>query len=136
MSIKIEMKIDNLVKKFNTMPIDVQNAMIDELKITALMIESGYKIGVPVDTGRLRSSIHVETANQRSYSYSDSTGQTYLGKLSIDRLQKTQVIIGTNVEYASKIEYRGGKTKGKQALLEAFEKETEGLPERLVKLIK
>lgn len=136
MSIKLDLEITNLVKKFKEMPIDVQNAMIEELMLTGFMIESNYKIAVPVDTGRLQSSIHTETANKRTFNYSDSTGQTYNGKFGLDRLEKTQVVVGTNVEYAAKIEYRGGKTKGKRALLEAFEKETAGLPARLAKLIK
>lgn len=136
MSVKLDLEITNLVKKFKEMPMEVQKAMIDELFITGLMIESSYKISVPVDTGRLQSSIHTETANKRTFNYSDSTGQTYIGKFSIDRLEKTQVAVGTNVEYAQKIEFRGGKVKGKAALLNAFEKETAGLPERLAKLIK
>jgi hypothetical protein len=135
MSVKLELKLDSLVKKFDTMPDEVQKAMIDELRLTAFMIETGYKIGVPVDTGRLISSIHVEHSDQKSFNYTDNRGNTYNGSIGYN-LKPTQVIIGTNVEYASKIEYRGGKTKGKSALLEAFQKETAGLPERLAKLIK
>jgi hypothetical protein len=135
MSVKLELKLDNLVKKFNTMPEEIQKAMIDELRITGYMIETTYKIGVPVITSRLKTSIHVEHSDIKSFNYSDNQGNTYNGYIGYD-LKPTQVIIGTNVEYASKIEYRGGKTKGKAALLEAFEKETAGLPERLAKLIK
>jgi hypothetical protein len=135
MSVKLELKVNKLVDKFETMPEAIQRAMIDELRLTGFMIESNYKIAVPVDTGRLKSSIHTEHSDQTSFNYSDSRGNTFNGKLGFN-LKPTQVIVGTNVEYASKIEYRGGKTKGKRALLEAFEKETAGLPERLAKLIK
>jgi hypothetical protein len=135
MSVKLELKVNKLVDKFDSMPEAIQRAMIDELRLTGFMIESNYKIAVPVDTGRLQSSIHTEHSDQTSYNYSDNRGNTYNGKLGFN-LKPTQVIVGTNVEYASKIEYRGGKTKGKRALLEAFEKETAGLPERLAKLIK
>jgi hypothetical protein len=135
MSVKLELKADQLIKKFDGLTEEIQKAMIDELRVTGFMIESAYKIGVPVDTGRLRSSIHTEHSDQTSFSYSDSKGNTFEGSLGY-RLKPTQVVVGTNVEYAEKIEYMGGKTKGKGALLTAFEAETKGLPERLAKLIK
>lgn len=135
MSVKLELNIKGLVDKFDTMPEEIQTAMIDELILTGLMIETNYKIAVPVVTSRLQTSIHTEHYRLKSYNYTDNKGNTYNGSLNYD-LKPTQVIVGTNVEYASKIEYKGGKTKGKRALLEAFEKETAGLPERLAKLIK
>jgi ribosomal protein L13E len=135
MSVTLELKADQLVKKFDSLTAEVQQAMIDELRVTGFMIESAYKIGVPVDTGRLRSSIHTEHSDQTSFSYSDSKGNTFNGSLGF-KLQPTQVVVGTNVIYAPKIEYQGGKTKGKGALLTAFEAETKGLPQRLAELIK
>lgn len=135
MSVKLELNIKGLVKKFDTMPEEIQKAMIQELRLTGFMIESKYKIAVPVDTGRLKTSIHTEHSDIRAFNYSDSKGNTYNGSLGLS-LKPTQVVIGTNVIYASKIEYQGGKTKGKAALLEAFEKETKGLSERLAKLVK
>ena len=136
MSVKLEMKVNKLVDKFDSMPNEIQKAMIDELRITGFMIETTYKIGVPVITSRLQTSIHVEHSDLKSYTYSDNKGNTYNGSLNYD-LKPTQVIVGTNVEYANKIEYRGGKSgRGKRALLRAFETETAGLPERLAKLIK
>ena len=135
MSLKLELKADQLIKKFDSLTEEIQKAMIDELRVTGFMIESAYKIGVPVDTGRLRSSIHTEHSDQTIFTYSDSKGNTFEGSLGY-RLKPTQVVVGTNVEYAEKIEYMGGKTKGKGALLTAFEAETKGLPERLAKLIK
>jgi hypothetical protein len=136
MSVKLELKADQLIKDFDRLTGEVQQAMIDELRVTGFMIESAYKIGVPVDTGRLRSSIHTEHSDQTSFSYSDSKGNTFNGSLGY-KLERTQVIVGTNVEYANKIEYRGGTGgKGKGALLTAFEAETKGLPQRLAELIK
>ena len=136
MSVKLELKADQLIKDFDRLTGEVQQAMIDELRVTGFMIESAYKIGVPVDTGRLRSSIHTETANKRAHSYSNNKGETFVSRFSFEKLQKTQVVVGTNVIYANKIEYQGGKTKGKGALLTAFEAETKGLPQRLAELIK
>lgn len=136
MSIKIELKVNKLVNEFEQMPDQIQKAMIDELRVTGYMIETTYKIAVPVVTQRLRSSIHVEHSDLKSFSYSDKNGNIYNGSLGYN-LKPTQVIVGTNVEYASKIEKRGGKgSKGKSALFNAFKSETKGLPERLAKLIK
>jgi hypothetical protein len=136
MSAGLEIKVDGLVKKFDQMPAQIQQAMIDELRLTAIMIESSYKIAVPVDTGRLITSIHTEHSDIKAFNYSDREGNNYSGTIGYD-LKPTQVIVGTNVEYAAKIEYRGGKGgKGKGALLDAFESETRGLPDRLTKLIK
>jgi hypothetical protein len=135
MSVTLELKADQLVKKFDSLTTEVQQAMIDELRVTGFMIETAYKIGVPTVTARLKTSIHTEHSDQTSFSYSDSKGNTFNGSLGF-KLQPTQVIVGTNVEYASKIEYQGGKTKGKGALLTAFEAETKGLPQRLAELIK
>ena len=135
MSVKLELKVDKLVKDFDQMPDEIQKAMIDELRLTGAMIETNYKIAVPVETGRLITSIHMEHSDLKSYTYTDHKGNTYNGSLNYD-LKPTQVIVGTNVEYAEKIEKRGGKIRGKNALKIAFESETRGLPERLAKLIK
>lgn len=135
MSQEINLEIKGLVKKFEAMPETIKKAMMEELILTAIMIESTYKIGVPVDTGRLITSIHTEYIGQTNYSYSDNEGNSYYGSFK-SKPKEGQVIIGSNVEYANKIEYLGGKTKGKEALLEAFKKETRNLPDRLAKLIK
>jgi hypothetical protein len=136
MSVTLELKADQLIKKFDSLTAEVQQAMIDELRVTGFMIETAYKIGVPTVTARLKTSIHTEHSDLTSFSYSDMNGNTYNGSLGY-KLERTQVIVGTNVEYASKIEYRGGKGgRGKGALLTAFEAETKGLPQRLAELIK
>jgi phage gpG-like protein len=136
MSVTLELKADQLIKKFDSLTAEVQQAMIDELRVTGFMIETAYKIGVPTVTARLKTSIHTEHSDLTSFSYSDMNGNTYNGSLGY-KLDRTQVIVGTNVEYASKIEYRGGKGgRGIGALLTAFEAETKGLPQRLAELIK
>ena len=169
MSVKLELKVNKLVDKFETMPEEVQRAMIDELRLTGFMIETNYKIAVPVVTSRLQTSIHTEHSDINSYNYSDRKGNTYNGYIGYN-LNPTQVIIGTNVEYASVIEngFSGSVTikphtrlikkafgksispreiqvsghnrqmerRGNNALKEAFNKETAGLPARLAKLIK
>ena len=56
------------------------------------------------------------------------------GKLSIDPNDR-QVVVGTNVVYSTKIEIEGGKIMGKDALSNAFKKNTSGLLDGLLKLI-
>jgi hypothetical protein len=160
--VEFKINVGDFIKKINKMPEEVQGKMIDELRLTAYIIETSYKIAVPVITSRLKTSIHVEHSHIKSYNYSDNKGVSFDGYTGYN-LKPTQVIIGTNVEYADVIEFgftgdvsvksfqrtsKNGNTHtvsahtrkmermGNNALKEAFEKETAGLPERLAKLIK
>lgn len=128
----LEMK--GLIDKLENLPKEVEKKMVQELRVTGLMIETDYKIAVPVDTGRLRSSIHTEHSDFRNFNYTNKQGEIFDGKLSIDPTNK-QVVVGTNVVYSTIIEERGGKIMGKDALATAFQKNTSGLLDRLMKLI-
>jgi uncharacterized cupin superfamily protein len=110
------------------------DAMMDELAITGTEIESTYKQNVPVDTGRLISSIHTETSRATGFSYNDQTGQVFQGTFQT-RPGKYDVIVGSNVEYAGVIEDQGGKIKGKQALENAYDLHTKNLPDKLLKAL-
>jgi len=128
----LEMK--GLIEKLESLPKETEQRMVKELRVTGLMIETDYKIAVPVDTGRLRSSIHTEHSDFRNFTYNDKQGNMFDGKLSIDPNDR-QVVVGTNVVYSTKIEIEGGKIMGKDALSNAFKKNTSGLLDRLLKLI-
>jgi hypothetical protein len=56
-----------------------------------------------IDTGRLRSSIFTKTKDNRTNRYSDQEGNSYTCELS-KSVKELQVVCGTNVEYALKIE--------------------------------
>lgn len=56
-----------------------------------------------IDTGRLRASIFTKTKDKRNHRYSDQEGNSYTCKLS-KSVKDLQVVCGTNVEYALKIE--------------------------------
>jgi phage gpG-like protein len=129
-----DIELKNLIQDIDQYSEEVKTRMIKELRVTGLMIESDYKIAVPVDTGRLRSSVHTKHSDYKRHSYKDATGQRYDGELSIEP-KDNQVVVGTNVVYAAKIEFEGGKVKGQNALATAFEKNTRGLMDRLKKLI-
>lgn len=68
---------------------------------------------IPVDTGRLRNSIHTEFVNgfggytPKPTTYTDDAGNSFNGKLSAS-LDNDSVVVGTNLEYAQKINRIGG----------------------------
>jgi hypothetical protein len=130
----LTIEVKGLIDNLENLPKEVEKKMVQELRVTGLMIESDYKIAVPVDTGRLRSSIHTEHSGFRNFTYNNKQGDIFDGKLSINPNDR-QVVVGTNVEYSTIIEERGGKIKGKDALATAFKKNTAGLLNRLLKLI-
>jgi len=130
----VEFEIKGLVADIEKYSQEVQRKCIEEIRVTGALIETDYKLNVPVDTGRLRSSIHTKHSDYKAHNYSDNKGQMFDGTLSIEP-NDFQAVTGTNVEYATKIELSGGKVKGKNALATAFEKNTRGLPSRLAKLI-
>lgn len=71
---------------------------------------------IPVDTGRLRNSIHTEFVNgfggliPKPTNYKDDAGNSFDGKLSAS-LDNDSVVVGTNLEYAQKINRIGGGGK-------------------------
>lgn len=56
-----------------------------------------------IDTGRLRASIFTKTKDNKTNRYSDHEGNSYTCELS-KSVKDLQVVCGTNVEYALKIE--------------------------------
>lgn len=53
-----------------------------------------------VDTGRLRSSIHVESTDIKAQPYTDDKGNSFESKLELSA-KENELIVGTNVEYAA-----------------------------------
>lgn len=148
---------ESIVKKTK----EIENGLVKEIRTTGVMVESDYKKFTPVDTGRLRSSIHTQHSDYKSHSYSDKKGNRFDGELSTSPDRYT-VFVGTNVEYAPVIEngFNGTVTvkghtrtnargtsfrvrsysrqmnrKGNNALQKAFDKNVSGLMDRLAKLL-
>ena len=80
-----------------------------ELVLTAIVdVETEAKLQITedehIDTGRLRASIHTEYKNHVGNSYADESGNTFSGSLRTAPRNDLDVIVGTNVSYAQKIE--------------------------------
>ena len=154
--------INPFIKSLGELTKEIDDKLVKEVRTTGFMVESDYKKATPVDTGRLRSSIHTQHSDYKQHQYSDNKGQMRDGTLPTTPDRYT-VFVGTNVEYAPVIErgfngsvtikshFRTSRTgrqfqvrshsrkmnrKGNGALEKAFEKNVSGLLERLAKLIK
>lgn len=69
--------------------------------------EGHAKKDCPVDTGRLRNSITYATNDYSGVgTYSDSNGNSYSDATATGTPPKSEVYIGTNVEYAQYVEFR------------------------------
>jgi len=126
---KLQKEILALQKKF---PEEVKS-MLFEVALVDIETFAKDKANIPVDTGRLRASIHtsysslpnpstsrtkqklkeaeaisgeVLTPSKTTYNYSVD-GKSYDGTLS-EKPEEFEVIVGTNVEYAEKINRVGG----------------------------
>jgi phage gpG-like protein len=109
-------------------------AMILEVALVDIETYAKTKVNIPVDTGRLRASIHTkyvkkpEPENKRTkakmieaqseighsiqqsqttYNYKDNEGNEFDGTLT-EKADEFTVIVGTNVKYAKKINRTGG----------------------------
>ena len=93
------------------------------IKSAKIDVETGAKKKITqdkhIDTGRLRASIHTSYNGNDIHSYSDNEGKSFQGKLDV-RYKEYNVFVGTDVEYAEKIEmldsyifyaYKMGKNK-------------------------
>jgi len=72
----------------------------------ALDYQARVQRRTPVDTGRLRNSIHTIPPGTKgeAFQYRDNQGRSFNGSLENAVTGKHEVIVGTNVEYATVIE--------------------------------
>ena len=96
--------IKTVGKNIENAKIKLNDNMKKEMITTALVnIETPAKKKCHVKTGRLRASIHTEYMGNKGYSYKNNIGNSFNGALSV-KLDKDDVVVGTNVEYATKME--------------------------------
>ena len=86
--------VSKVIKNLDLSKKEIQNAVFESVKATAFFVEKRAKQIVPVDTGRLKSSIQVSNLTEKPASAE----------------------VGTNVEYASFVEF-GTKFMGKHLYL-------------------
>jgi hypothetical protein len=87
---------------------EIKSAVYQEIVDGAFIIQTKAKQNVPVDTGRLKTSIMTLTKDIKTYSYTDREGNSYDGKLRTVQPFGYDVYVGSNVEYAMKIHEQGG----------------------------
>jgi len=109
-SVRFDVKgVKELNKALSKIPAEAQPKVKKSiLEIMRVEVETKAKFAVPVDTGRLRSSIHT-IEEGTGYNYTDSEGKRYDGTLSTLKVSKNEVAVGTNVNYAEKIHKKGGR---------------------------
>jgi phage gpG-like protein len=108
----VEMEVLNaetLRNELNNLEDRIKKEVYETLiAMSRVEIETVAKRAVPVDTGRLKSSIMTLTEKRKTYTYTDREGNSYDGKLKTEQAIGYEVLVGTNVEYAIKIHERGG----------------------------
>jgi phage gpG-like protein len=97
-----------LLKNLKGLQKELHEKMKAEVVKTALVdVETPAKQDCRVDTGRLRASIHTKYTDKKTHSYKDDEGESFDGTLK-EGIKDTntifKVVVGTNVEYASRIE--------------------------------
>jgi HK97 gp10 family phage protein len=110
----------------------VTKEMTNVINQGMLAIETRAKEFSPVDTGRLRSSIHaVPYGKADNYQYQFGDGSLGVAK---DNDRKPFAFVGTNVEYAQAQEFGEEGTRGKKFLTRATEEIRPKLVEELNRL--
>ena len=136
-TLRIDVKgVKELNKALSKIPVEAQPKVKKSmLEIMRVEVETKAKFAVPVDTGRLRSSIHT-TEEGTGYKYTDSEGKGYDGTLGTLKLSKNEVAVGTNVNYANFVHKKGGKGgKGAKFLEIPFTKAVPNLLKKIEEVI-
>jgi len=117
-------EIQKALRAFDRYSKQKQEAIREQTVRSAYAVHADAVNNCPVRTGRLRSSLHVKTDANNGWNYSDREGQNFNGSLDV-YVTKGSAVVGTNVEYASDVEYGEVHTKsGTQPFLApAAEKE-------------
>jgi len=102
--------LDHLNKQFEVLRQAGPRSVYSAIMKVAGKIVSDAKLRLKgrghVVTSRLRNSLFIKTAMKPTDNYSDNDGKSFTAELATVTLSKNEVAIGTNVEYAQKIEDR------------------------------
>ena len=99
---------DNLNKQMNSLKEGVPRSLYSAITKIGYKIKSEAQMRLRgmnhIVTSRLRNSIFVKSAGINSMSYQDKDGKSFISELQSITLSNNEIAIGTNVEYAEKIE--------------------------------
>jgi phage gpG-like protein len=122
-SAKLTKEIEKLMK---LVPEETRNLIL-EVAFVDIETFAKDKANIPVDTGRLRASIHTKfqrkpktstlplPSTQTRYNYM-ADGKSFDGSLD-EPIDINTIVVGTNVEYAKKINRVGGGGKNSRSQL-------------------
>ena len=130
---KLVAKLNRIEKSLTTGP---RSPLQDLLNITGLDIVRFAKKSsrMPVDTGRLRASVHMKNTVNDANIYVDKHGKVFNGGLDEPIKEGEEIVVGSNVEYAMLQESKHGFLSN--ALTEAkpaFDRRKKQLLEKAVK---
>ena len=161
--VSIEIDVNDIIQDIAKYSVEVQKNIKLEIGTTGREVETSYKIGVPLVTARLKSSIHTEDFGFRNFVYNDNNGIAYDGSFKEKPSNDLTVFVGSNVQYARIIEQgylgwvnvkehirssKNGGTHtvlahrrflsrtGNNSLSNAFDLHTAGLKGRISKILK
>lgn len=90
--------VDRTVSFINNLSLAVKANLSKVVVKTAYNIEAETKQDTPVDTGRARSSVHVEGFGALNYLYS-ADGKSFNGSFTEKAIDQFEAYVGSNVEY-------------------------------------
>ena len=125
-------RLEKIDKSLNPAP---RTPMSDLLNITGLDIARNAKKSgrCPVKTGRLRASIHPKTRPTETFLYMNNNGEAFDGTLSEQIEDGKEVVVGSNVTYAKKMEsLRQFLEGGLQDSMPAMKRRMKSLQEQAV----
>jgi len=125
--------LDGIAKDFDTKTGSELHKFIVET-CNNIATEIKKSPSMPVKTGRLRSSIHAKTKSSDNFSYTNDFGRTFNGSLNDPITEGLEGAVGTNVEYAAKMEtLRGFFNNTVQANTANINKDLDKLAEKVMK---
>lgn len=99
---------DHIDKQFNLLRESAPRSVYSAIVKVAYKIRAEAQLRLRgknhIVTSRLRNSLFVKTEEKANDSYSDNLGKSFVAELPSVAIGKNEVAIGTNVEYAQKIE--------------------------------
>ena len=104
MIITVKIDVSKGLKRFAKVRKDTLQKVKNAVKSAGFVTDRNAKKLAPVDTGRLRASIHPEFKDTASFTYTVPGVGTFSGKLDERPKDDFSVIIGSNVSYAEKQE--------------------------------